>query len=97
VDEPREAEDSYGPLFAPKNSDLSSKNADYWDLFHGISICYLGPTRIESPTSERTTEFTYDTAGNLLTVKIVGDARTADTTTSNKKGDVGVKTTYCMY
>jgi hypothetical protein len=30
----REAESSYKALFAPENSDLSSKNAYYWDLFH---------------------------------------------------------------
>jgi len=34
VYELREAESSYDALFGPENSDLSSKNAYYWDLFH---------------------------------------------------------------
>ncbi len=34
VYELREAESSYEALFAPENSDLSSKNAYYRDLFH---------------------------------------------------------------
>jgi hypothetical protein len=34
VYELREAENSYSALFAPENSDLSPKNAYYWNLFH---------------------------------------------------------------